>query len=142
MPKNGLRLKNRGLVPTIQPEQDFSLKCDFCEVLDSFELLIRMKFQKTLMTGCRDMSKKLKKYLKKGLSNLLPPPHIFLKVRHCHLFTLMVPQLHTKIRKTNGQSDIFKDGPRTSRQTDRSDYIGPLRAKPPQITSSTNTNQE
>ena len=34
MPKKRASLKNRSLVPTIQPEQDFSWTCGFREVLD------------------------------------------------------------------------------------------------------------
>ena len=54
-------LKNRGLVPIIQPEPDFSQTCGFCEILDNVELTY-MKFQKILMTGCRDKGTKHQKY--------------------------------------------------------------------------------
>ena len=36
--------ENRGFVPTIQPEP--YLSCGFCEVLDNFELIMHIKFQK------------------------------------------------------------------------------------------------
>ena len=36
--------QNRGLVPTIQAEPDFSKICWFCEVLDNVELITYMKF--------------------------------------------------------------------------------------------------
>ena len=63
MPKKGLSLKNRGLIPTIQPEPDFSWTCGFREVLDNAELIMYMKFQKLLITRCRDMDKKHQKYI-------------------------------------------------------------------------------
>ena len=54
-------LKNRGLVPTIQPEPDFSWTCGFRQMLDNVELIMYMKFQKLLMTGSRDIDKKHQK---------------------------------------------------------------------------------
>ena len=65
-------LKNRGLVPTIQPEPDFSWTCGFREVLDNVDLILYMKFQKIVMTGCKDMDKKIKNSLKWGFPHLLP----------------------------------------------------------------------
>ena len=43
-----------GLVPTKEPELDFSQTCGFCETLDSVELITYIKFQSILMTGYRD----------------------------------------------------------------------------------------
>ena len=60
MLKKRLSLKNRGLVPTIQPDPDFSWTCGFHWVLHNVELVMYTKFQKILMTGSRDMLKMLK----------------------------------------------------------------------------------
>ena len=51
MPKKRFSLENRGLVPNIQPQPDISWTCSFQEVLDNVELIMYMKFQKTLMPG-------------------------------------------------------------------------------------------
>ena len=48
-------LNNRGMIPTIQPEPDFFWTCGFCLVLDNVELIMHIKFQEFLMTGCRNM---------------------------------------------------------------------------------------
>ena len=66
-PKKRLSPKNRGLVPTIQPEPDFSWTCGFRYELDNVELVMYVKFQKHLMTGCRDMDKKPQKLPKNGV---------------------------------------------------------------------------
>ena len=60
MSKNA-SLKNRGLVPTIQSESDFSRTCSFHEVLDNVNHITYVKFQKPLITGCRDLDKKPQK---------------------------------------------------------------------------------
>ena len=55
-------LKNRGLVPAIKTESDFSWTCSFRRVLDNVELVRTyiMKFQKLIMTNNgRDMGKNL-----------------------------------------------------------------------------------
>ena len=44
MTKKRQNLKNRGLVPTIQPETDFSQTCGFREVLSNVELITQTKF--------------------------------------------------------------------------------------------------
>ena len=41
-------------------------------MLDNVELIMYMKFQKLLMTGCRDIDKKHQKYPKDGVS----PPFV------------------------------------------------------------------
>ena len=46
MPRND-SLKNRGLVPTIEAETDFSWTCSFCWVLDNVEHIMYIKFQET-----------------------------------------------------------------------------------------------
>ena len=75
--KMTLSLKSRGLVPTIQPELDFSLTYSFQEVVDNVELITYMKFQKTLKTRCKDMGKKLKKYPQNGFSSICDPKIFF-----------------------------------------------------------------
>ena len=47
-------LKNRGLVITIQPELNFSWISDSRQKSDNVMLIMYMKFQKILMTECRD----------------------------------------------------------------------------------------
>ena len=77
MLKKRQSLKNRGLLPTVQQEPDFSWTCDFREVLDTNELITCVKFQKILMTGCRDMDK-----IKNVPKMVFPPfvtPMIFFK---------------------------------------------------------------
>ena len=46
MAKKLQSLKERGLVPTIQTEPDFSWICGFHKVLDNVEFIIYLKFQK------------------------------------------------------------------------------------------------
>ena len=58
--------QNRGLVPTVQPEPDFSWTCVFREMTNNVEFITYMKFQKLLMTECRDMDKKHQKYPQNG----------------------------------------------------------------------------
>ena len=50
-------------------------------MLDNVELIMYMKFQKLLMTGCRDMDKKIKITPKMGFFPYLWPPKIFFKNR-------------------------------------------------------------
>ena len=59
-----MSLKNRGLVPIIQQEADFSQARSFPKILDKVELGTYMEFQKNSMTGCRDIGKNIK----------MPPP--------------------------------------------------------------------
>ena len=69
-------LKSRGLVPTIQPEPDFSQVCSFWKILDNVELITNIESQKILKTGCR------KKHQKFPRNGGLPPfvtPKIFYK---------------------------------------------------------------
>ena len=89
-----------------------------------------MKFQKLLMTGCRDMDKKHQKYPKNGgFPPFVTPQDFFSKIGLCHFCTLYGALTSCKkLEKTNERSlEIFKDGPRTNQwTTDRDDYIGPL----------------
>ena len=62
-----MSLKNRGLIPIIQREADFSQARSFPKVLDKVELVTYMEFQKNSMTGCRDIGKNIK----------MPPQNVF-----------------------------------------------------------------
>ena len=91
-----------------------------------------MKFQKFLMTRCRDMDKKHQKFPKNGgFPPFATPPDFFSKIELCHFCTLWCTNFMQKIRKIFREvSEIFKDG-RTDQRTDgrtwviTSDYIGP-----------------
>ena len=51
-------------------------------MLDNVELITCMKFQKLLMTGCRDMDKKHQKYPKNGVfPPFVTPQDLFFKNR-------------------------------------------------------------
>ena len=110
-------LKNRGLVPTIQPEPDFSWTCGFRQKLDNVELIMYMKFQKILMTGCRDMDKKHQKCPKNGgFPPLVTPQDFFSKIGLCHFCTLMVALTSCKkLENTNERSLRYV---KTDQQTD------------------------
>ena len=56
--RKNISLKNRNPVHTIKPEPDFFQTYRFREVVDNVELITYMKFQKFLMTGCKDKGKK------------------------------------------------------------------------------------
>ena len=94
-------------------------------MLDNVELIIYMKFQKLLMTGCRDMDKKQQKCPKnKGLP-LFVTPKIFSKNR---ALTLLYPYgaltSCKKLEKTNERSpEIFKDGLTDGRNNGRTRAI-------------------
>ena len=51
MPKS---TKKRGIVPSQQPQPDFSKTCEFREVLDNVDFGL-MIFQRILMAGFRDI---------------------------------------------------------------------------------------
>ena len=80
-----------------------------------------MKFQKFLVTGCRDMDKKHPKYPKNGGFPPSVTPKIFFQKSSSVTFVLLwCPNFMQKTRKTNGQSlkylktDQWMDkGPRT-----------------------------
>ena len=88
-----MSLKNRSLVPAIQPEPDFSCTCGI--VLDNVELIMYMKFHKILITGCRDISKRYQKCPKKG---------VFQKSGSVTFIPLWCPNFMQKLEKTNRQS--------------------------------------
>ena len=109
-------LKYRNLVPTIQLELDFSWTCGFRWMLDNVKLIMYMKFQKILMTGCRDMDKKHQKCPKNVFSPFVTPQYFFFKNR---ALSLLYPYgaLNSckKIRKKQWTvSEIFKDWPPTT----------------------------
>ena len=100
-----ISLKN-SLVPTIQPEPDFSLKCVFQEVLYNVKLVRYMKCQKILMIGCRDMGKNTKNTAKIGIFSHLWPQRFFSgPITFLPLWCTMFMQ---KIRKNlmDGLSDM------------------------------------
>ena len=105
MLKKRLSLKKRGLVPTIQPEPDFSWTCRFCQMLDNVELIMYMKFQKLLMTGCRDMDKNIKNTPKVGFFPICDSRRFFFKNR---ALSLLYPYgtltSCKKLEKTNERS--------------------------------------
>ena len=71
--------KNRGLVPTILPEPDFSPTYVFRKVLDNVEVTTYMKFQNIFYHWMQRCRKKLQKYPQNGGCPL------------CHFCTLMLP---------------------------------------------------
>ena len=75
-----------------------------------------MKFQKLLMTGCRDMDKKHQKYPKNGVFPPFVTPKIFFQKSGSVTFVpLWCTNFMQKIRKIlRAVSEIFKDGPRTT----------------------------
>ena len=93
-----------------------------------------MKFQKLLMTGCRDMDKKHQKYPK----NVVFPPFVtpqdfFQKSGSVTFVPLWCTNFMQKFRKIlRAVFEIFKDGRTTDygRTTDMGDFIGPSRVNP------------
>ena len=79
-----------GLVPTVQPEPDFTWTCIFCEMLGNVELIMYMKFQKNLMTGGRDMDKIIKNTPKMFSPHLYPQNIFFQKIGQYHFSTLIM----------------------------------------------------
>ena len=105
MPKKWPSLKNRGLVPTIQPEPDSSWTCRFHLVLDNVKLIMYMKFQKLLMTGL-SMDQKHQKCLKNGgFPPFVNPKIFFFKNPALSLLYLYgVLTSYKKLEKNNSQS--------------------------------------
>ena len=75
--KSARSLKNRGLVPTIEPEPALSQTCGFRKVLDNVELISNIKFPKKLMSECRD----IENAPNMGLSPICEPPNILFNNR-------------------------------------------------------------
>ena len=94
-------------------------------MLDNVKLIVYMKFQKMLMTGCRDMDKKHQKCPQNGVfPPFVTPQDFFFKNR---ALSLLYPYgaltSCTNLKKTNGQSLRYlkieqrtTDGQRTDRQ--------------------------
>ena len=72
-----------------------------------------VKFQKLLMTGCRDMDKKHQKYPQNGVfPHLWPPKSFFQKSGSVTFVSLWCFNFMQKIWKNQWTvSEIFKDGP-------------------------------
>ena len=84
-------------------------------MLDNVELIMYMKFQRLLITGCRDMDKNIKNAWKMGIFPL------FCKNRALSLlYPYSALTSCKKLEKTNEQSNeqIFKDGPMDRPRTD------------------------
>ena len=74
-------------------------------MLDNVELLMHIKFQKLLMTGCRDMEKKHQKYPQNGGPPPFVTPEIFFQKSGSVSFVpLWCPNFMKKIEKTNERS--------------------------------------
>ena len=93
-----------------------------------------IKFQKLLMTGCRDMDKKHQKYPQKwGFSQICDPQDFFQKSGSVIFVLLWCPNFMQKIKKkTNGRSLRYLKtdgwtGGQMDWQRDRGDYIYPPR---------------
>ena len=96
-------------------------------MLDNVELIMYMKFQKDLMTGCRDMDKKHQKYPQNGIFPLFETLTFFFKNRALSLLhPYGILTSCKKLGKTNEQylRYLKKDGPRTDHRprTDKGDY--------------------
>ena len=74
-------------------------------MLDNVELIMYMKFQKILMTGCRDMNKKHQKYPKNVFFPHLWPPRFLFKNRALSLsYPYGALTSCKKLEKTNERS--------------------------------------
>ena len=79
-------------------------------MLDNVELTMYMKFQKLLMTGCRDMDKKHQK-CPHHFPPSVTPQDFFQKSGSVTFVPLWCPNFMQKIRKIlRAVSEIFKDG--------------------------------
>ena len=90
-------------------------------MLDNVNFMINMKFQKLLMTGCRDMDKKHQKYPQNGVfPPFVTPQEFFQKSGSVTFVPLWCTNFMQKIRKILGAvSEISKDGLTNGRTTDR-----------------------
>ena len=73
-------------------------------MLDNVELITYMKFQKLLMTGCRDMDKKQKHPQNGRFPPFVTPQDFFSKIGLCHFCTLSVLTSCKKLEITNRRS--------------------------------------
>ena len=92
-------------------------------MLDNTELTAYMKFQKFLMTGCRDMDKKHKKYPQNGVfPPFVTPQDFFHKSGSVTFVPSWCPNFMQKMRKIlRAVSEIFTDGRTNGPQTDMGD---------------------
>ena len=82
-----------------------------------------MKFQKLLMTGCRDMDKNIKNVPKKGFPPICDPKIFFKNWALSLLYPYGALTSCKKLEKNNERSlEIFKDGRTNGRTTDKGDY--------------------
>ena len=74
-------------------------------MLDNVELVMYVKFQKLLMTGCRDMDKKPQKCPQNGFfPPFVTPPRFFQISGSVTFVPLWCPNFMQKIRKNNKRS--------------------------------------
>ena len=86
-------------------------------MLDNVEIIMYIKFQKLLMTGCRDMEKNIQNTPKMGFSPICDPQDLFQKSGSVTFVPLWCSNLKQKLRKNQlTVSEIFKDRPRTDHQ--------------------------
>ena len=84
---------------------DCTQACSFPKVLDNFKLMMYIKFQKILITGCTDMDKKHQKCPQNGFFSPFPTPQdFFSKIVFCNFCTLGALTSCKKLEKTNGWS--------------------------------------
>ena len=90
-------------------------------MLDNVEVIMYMKFQKILMTWCRDMDKNIKNTTKmRVLPNLWPPKIFFQKSGSVTFVPLSCSNFMQKLRKNNERSLTYlNDGPTDGRTTDQ-----------------------
>ena len=92
-----------------------------------------IKFQKILMTGCRDMDKKHQKYPQNGgFPPFVTPQDFFFKNRVLSLLYPCGAPTSCKIsKKTNERPHRYlKTDRQTDGQADKGDYYGPHRVNP------------
>ena len=101
-------------------------------MLDNVELITYMKFQKLLMTGCRDMDKKHQKCPQNGFFPHLWPPIFFFKNQALSLlYHYGALTSCKKSEKINERSmKYLKTDQLTNGPTDKGDYWGPPRVNP------------
>ena len=106
----------------------------FSLMLDNFELIMYMKFQKLLITGCSDMDKKHQKYPQKWCFSPIydPPTFFFQKSGSVTFLPSWCPNFMQTIRKKQWRVfEIFKDKPQTNGRTNRQWWLLRTRQKNP-----------
>ena len=117
------------MVPTIQPEPDFSLTYGFRGVVHNVKFVTYIKFQNILRTGCKDIEKNFKNTPKWGFPSIVTPKIFKIKIGLCHFNPYGALTSCKQLEKTNGRSlRCLKMDRRTNRpmdgSTDMGDYIG------------------